>query len=37
LKAECAVREARLGLCQLTARTLKQGLNLLGITTLEQM
>jgi arginyl-tRNA synthetase len=37
LKAEGAEREARLGLCHLTARTLKQGLNLLGITTLEQM
>lgn len=37
LKAEGAEREARLGLCQLTARTLKQGLELLGITPLEQM
>lgn len=37
LKAEGAEREARLGLCQLTARTLQQGLDLLGITTLEQM
>ncbi len=37
LKADGAERAARLGLCQLTARTLKQGLNLLGITTLEQM
>ena len=37
LKAEGAERESRLGLCQLTARTLKQGLELLGITTLEQM
>jgi arginyl-tRNA synthetase len=37
LKAEGSVREARLGLCQLTARTLKQGLQLLGITPLEQM
>ena len=37
LKAEGNERATRLGLCQLTARTLKQGLNLLGITTLEQM
>ena len=37
LKAEGAERESRLRLCQLTARTLKQGLQLLGITTLEQM
>jgi arginyl-tRNA synthetase len=37
LKAEGSEREARLGLCQLTARTLKQGLELLGITPLEQM
>ncbi len=37
LKAEGAERESRLGLCQLTAKTLKQGLELLGITTLEQM
>jgi arginyl-tRNA synthetase len=37
LKAEGDERVARLGLCQLSARTLKQGLNLLGITTLEQM
>jgi arginyl-tRNA synthetase len=37
LKAEGAERESRLGLCQLTARTLKQGLELLGIRTLEQM
>jgi arginyl-tRNA synthetase len=37
LKAEGDERATRLGLCQLTARTLKQGLNLLGITTLEQM
>ncbi len=37
LKAEGDERATRLGLCHLTARTLKQGLNLLGITTLEQM
>jgi len=37
LKAEGAERTARLGLCQHTARTLRQGLKLLGITTLEQM
>lgn len=37
LKAEGSERAARLGLCQLTARTLKQGLELLGITPLEQM
>ncbi|MES2605992.1 MAG: arginine--tRNA ligase, partial [Pseudomonadota bacterium] len=37
LKAEGAVQQSRLGLCQLTALTLRQGLKLLGITTLEQM
>jgi arginyl-tRNA synthetase len=37
LKAEGTVQHSRLGLCQLTALTLKQGLGLLGITTLEQM
>jgi arginyl-tRNA synthetase len=37
LKADGNERATRLGLCQLTAKTLKQGLNLLGITTLEQM
>lgn len=37
LKAEGKVQESRLGLCQLTALTLQQGLSLLGITTLEQM
>ena len=37
LKAEGTVQQSRLGLCQLTALTLKQGLNLLGINTLEQM
>ncbi len=37
LKAEGSERESRLGLCQLTARTLREGLALLGIETLEQM
>lgn len=37
LKAEGAVQQSRLGLCQLTALTLKQGLSLLGLSTLEQM
>ena len=38
LKAyDAATRDSRLGLCQLTALTLRQGLQLLGITTLEQM
>ena len=38
LKAEDAVtRSARLALCDLTARVLQQGLNVLGIGTIEQM
>jgi len=37
LKSEPQVRESRLRLCDLTARTLKQGLTVLGIETLEQM
>jgi arginyl-tRNA synthetase len=37
LKAEGQTQQSRLGLCQLTALTLQQGLSLLGITTLEQM
>jgi arginyl-tRNA synthetase len=37
LKAAAEVRESRLGLCDLTARVLKQGLEVLGIETLEQM
>jgi arginyl-tRNA synthetase len=37
LKAEPAERASRLALCDLTARTLKQGLTVLGIETLEQM
>jgi arginyl-tRNA synthetase len=37
LKAEAAQRASRLILCDLTARVLKQGLDVLGIETLEQM
>ncbi|GAA5161251.1 arginine--tRNA ligase [Viridibacterium curvum] len=37
LKSEGAVRDSRLRLCQLTARTLQTGLGLLGIETLEVM
>jgi len=37
LTAEESVRNSRLVLCDLTARTLKQGLNLLGIEVVEQM
>lgn len=37
LKAEGAVRETRLALCDLTARALKQGLALLGIEVPERM
>jgi arginyl-tRNA synthetase len=37
LKAEESVRASRLLLCDLTARTLHQGLDLLGIETIEQM
>jgi arginyl-tRNA synthetase len=37
LKAEGAVRESRLALCDLTARVLKQGLDVLGIETVELM
>jgi arginyl-tRNA synthetase len=37
LKAEEAVRDSRLALCDLTARVLKQGLDVLGIETVEQM
>ena len=36
-KAEGAVRQTRLALCDLTARVLQQGLNALGIETTEQM
>jgi arginyl-tRNA synthetase len=37
LKSEPGQRASRLVLCDLTARVLKQGLDLLGIETLEQM
>lgn len=37
LKAEAAERASRLALCDLTARVLKQGLEILGIEVLEQM
>jgi arginyl-tRNA synthetase len=37
LKSEGPTRESRLVLCDLTAKVLKQGLNALGIETLEQM
>jgi arginyl-tRNA synthetase len=37
LKAEEPVRSSRLALCDLTGRVIKQGLELLGIETLEQM
>jgi arginyl-tRNA synthetase len=37
LKSEGVTRESRLALCDLTAKVLKQGLNALGIETLEQM
>ena len=37
LKGEGAVRDSRLALCDLTAKVLKHGLNLLGIEVLEQM
>jgi arginyl-tRNA synthetase len=37
LKAEEAVRGSRLALCDLTARVLKQGLDVLGIEVVEQM
>ncbi|MBN4053321.1 arginine--tRNA ligase [Haliea sp. AH-315-K21] len=37
LKSEGQVKQSRLGLCQLTALTLKQGLTLLGIETLKKM
>jgi arginyl-tRNA synthetase len=32
-----AMRDSRLALCDLTARVLKQGLDALGIETVEQM
>ena len=37
LKAEPAVRASRLALCDLTARVLQQGLEVLGIEVVEQM
>ena len=37
LKAEAAVRNSRLALCELTSRVLRQGLNLLGIRVPERM
>jgi arginyl-tRNA synthetase len=37
LTSETSVRDSRLLLCDLTARTLRQGLQLLGIDTVEQM
>jgi arginyl-tRNA synthetase len=37
LSAAEAVRDSRLVLCDVTARTLRQGLNLLGIDVVEQM
>ncbi|PAX59993.1 arginine--tRNA ligase [Brunnivagina elsteri] len=37
LKSEESIKISRLSLCYLTARTLKLGLNLLGIQTLERM
>ena len=37
LKSEAEQRASRLALCDLTARVLKQGLDVLGIETLEQM
>jgi len=37
LKADDATRASRLSLCNLTARVLKQGLDVLGIETVEQM
>lgn len=37
LKADAPTRNSRLGLCHLTAKTIKQGLSLLGIDTLEKM
>jgi len=37
LKADEPTRESRLALCELTARTIRTGLGLLGIETVEQM
>jgi arginyl-tRNA synthetase len=37
LKSEEPLRSSRLALCELTGRTIKKGLELLGIATIEQM
>ena len=37
LKADAAIRDSRLALCDLTAQVLKKGLETLGIETVEQM
>ncbi|MGI9325725.1 MAG: DALR anticodon-binding domain-containing protein, partial [Pseudomonadales bacterium] len=37
LKADALVRDSRLALCRRTAATLKEGLSLLGIATVERM
>ena len=37
LKADAATRDSRLAICDLTARVLKQGIEVLGIETVEQM
>jgi arginyl-tRNA synthetase len=37
LKADGPLRESRLALSELTARTIRRGLELLGIETIEQM
>lgn len=37
LKEEAGVKASRLGICTLTAKTLQEGLDLLGIKTLEKM
>jgi arginyl-tRNA synthetase len=37
LTAEESLRDSRLVLCEVTGRTLRQGLNLLGIDIVEQM
>jgi arginyl-tRNA synthetase len=37
LKADDVSRASRLALCDLTARVLRQGLDVLGIETVEQM
>jgi len=37
LKADAPIRASRLALCDLTGRVLQQGLEVLGIETVEQM